>query len=162
MADTSYTKTMTVRRNSASVVSGGGSAYKAVSHTATIELPASASGTTIKVGRFPSNARINLHSDLYFDDLATSGSPTIDIGVYSVNGNITSDDDALNDGINVYTAASNSRVVKDIANCGKQLWEYVNGQTSDPGGELDVALIVRDAATNATGTITSEISYTVD
>ncbi len=162
MADISYSKTMTVRRNSLTVVSAGATGYKPIVHTATIELTASASGSTIKVGRFPSNARINLHSQAYWDDLATSGSPTLDIGVASVNNNITSDPDALNDGLNLSSAASSSRVVKDIANCGKQLWEYVNGQTSDPKGELDIYLSVVDAATNATGTITTEITYTVD
>lgn len=162
MTDIAYTYDATVRRSNTDVVTGNGSAYKGIVHTATIELAASASGSTVKIGRFPSNARIALHSDIYYDDLATSGSPTIDIGIGSVNSNITSDPDALNDGINVYTAASNARVVKDIANVGKQLWEYVNGQTSDPSGELDIYLSVKDAATNAAGTVSTEIIYTVD
>jgi hypothetical protein len=162
MSDINYTYNATIRRANTDVVTGNGSAYKGIIHTSTIELAASASGSTVKVGRFPSNARISLHSDIYYDDLATSGSPTIDIGVGSVDSNITSDPDALNDGLNASSAASNARIVKDIANVGKQLWEYVNGQTSDPGGELDIYLSVKDAATNAAGTISTEIIYTID
>lgn len=161
MADITYTSEMTVRRANTDVVTGNGSAYKAIVHTATTELAASSDGDTVKVGRFPSNARIALHSDIYFDDLASSGAPTLDIGVGSVDSNVTSDADALNDGIDI-TAAGNSRVVKDIANVGKELWEYVNGQTSDPGGELDIYLSVVDAATNQAGTVSTEILYVID
>lgn len=162
MADITYTYNATVRRTNTDVVTGNGSAYKAIVHTATIELAASASGSTVKIGRFPSNARIALHSDMYWDDLATSGSPTLDIGVGPVDSNITADPDALNDGLNASSAAASARVVKDIANVGKQLWEYVSGQAIDPKGMLDVYVSVKDAATNATGTISTEILYVVD
>ena len=126
----------------------------------TIELAASASGTIIDFKlRIPSVARISALSRLFHDDLATSGSPTLDLGLYAVDGNITSDDDCLTDGVVVSAVMTSSTqtigvpVVKDFANAGKQAWEFVNGQTSDPGGFFDVKGIIRDAATNATGTV---------
>lgn len=161
MADISYTNTATERRNNTGIVAGIGSAYDAKVLTATVELAASASGVTTKIGRIPSNARIALHSDIYWDDLATSGSPTLDVGLGSVDSNITSDPDALTNGL-ALSSASNARIVNDIANVGKRAWEYVNGQTTDPGGELDIYATVKDAATNAAGTISAEIVYYLD
>lgn len=141
---------------------GGGGAKHRV---ATTELAAAASSSTVAFFRIPTRARIAQASRVYSDDLATSGSPTLDIGLYAVNGNITSDDDALNDGLSlsaVSTAGAGNFVIKDFANAGKYAWEYVNGQTSDPGGELLVKAVVRDAATTATGTITLEMIYDLD
>ncbi len=163
MADLTYANKATQRRNvPIGVVQGKGEAYKPFIHTSTIELAASTAGTRTLLGRFPSNARVALHSVIYWDDLASTGSPTLDIGVGSVNSNVTSDADALNDGLDLATAASSARVVKDIANVGKRLWEYVNGQTTDPGGELDIYISVLDAATTATGTISAELVLYTD
>lgn len=162
MTDITYSKTMTVRRVAQNVVTGNGSAYKSIVHTATIELAASASGTTIKVGRFPSNARIHGLGKLYADDLATSGSPTLSIGVSSVNNNIAAAvPAALTDSIALSAAVTGANLVKDIANFGKMLWEHA-GAATDPGGELDIYATVKAAATNAAGTITQETVYTLD
>jgi len=131
----------------------------------TIELAPSASGTIVDFKmRIPSSARIDMRgSHVYWDDLATSGAPTLDIGLYAVDSNITSDDDALNDGLALTTAQTvltGASVIKDFANGGKQAWEFVNGQTSDPGGFFDVKGIVRDAPTlTNTGTITLDLKY---
>lgn len=163
MADLSYTNDGTVRRNaSQNTVAGKGDAANVKCVTATVELAASASGVTTKMVRIPSNARLAGNSTIYWDDLATSGSPTLDVGLGSVGSNVTSDPDALNDGLAVSSAAGSSAVVKDAANYGKRAWEFVNGQSTDPGGELDVYISVKDAATNAVGTVTVELLYTVD
>lgn len=157
--------TATVRRSATHTAIGNGIAGSVKNHCATVELAASASGTTINFGYIPSNARILQGSRVYWDDLATSGSPTLDLGLVAVNYNITSDDDCLNDGLAlsaVSTANVGAFVVKDIANAGLPAWDHVNGQTSDPGGTLQVQGIVRDAATNAAGTITIDLYYTVD
>lgn len=155
------TVTATVRRASTSTIGKGESGNLKCFGSRTIELAASASGTIIDFDlKIPSNARIGGNSRLYWDDLATSGSPTLDIGLYAVDSNITSDDDALNDGLalsSVSTANVGAQVVKDFANAGKKAWEFVNGQTTDPTGQLAVKGIVRDAATTATGTITLEL-----
>jgi hypothetical protein len=120
--------------------------------------------STYELARIPSNARIMGISKLYWDDLATTGSPTIDIGVYPLSGTttITEDDDALNDGLDAATAASSASVIKDVANYGKRLWEFVNGQTTDPKCKLSIKAKIKDAAITETGTITLELFYTTD
>lgn len=155
----------TIRRSATDAVIGKGEAGTVKNHLATIELAASASGTTIDFGDIPANARILPSSRIYWDDLATSGSPTLDLGLVAVNSNITSDDDCLNDGLalsSVSTANVGNVVIKDHANAGLPAWDHVSGQASDPGGVLQVQGIVRDAATTATGTITLDLYYTVD
>lgn len=158
------TYTATVRRTDNAPI-GLGMAGSLKNYGArTIELAAVASGSLVDFQlQIPSNLRLSTLSRVLHDDLATSGSPTLDIGLYAVNSNITSDDDALNDGIVISAIMTTSTqtigvpVVKDFANGGKRAWEFVNGQTTDPGGMLAVKGIIRDAATNATGTITLEM-----
>lgn len=160
MADVSYSKTATERRNNTGVTLGKGDAGNVKNICSTIELAASSAGSTVKLARVPSAARICGASTLYWDDISTN-SPDYDIGFASVDANITSDPDALNDGLDGASAGS-ARMVKDVADIGKRAWEYVNGQTSDPGGELDLYLSVTVAATTSTGTITSDLYYTLD
>lgn len=130
----------------------------------TVEVGAADSATsTYLMARIPSNARILGASKFYSDDLASSGAPTMDIGVFNVEGKtrITDDPDALNDGIDVATV-TDTTVIKDIANYGKRLWEHVNGQTEDPKGDLDIKLTLADADVNVGGTVTIELYYTLD
>lgn len=159
----------TVRRAVNNIIDKGDAGNLRAMGARTIELAASASATVVDFKlRIPSNMRIDAASRLYHDDLATSGSPTLDIGLYAVDSNITSDDDALNDGIAVSAVMTASTqlggvpVIKDFANAGKRAWEYVNGQTTDPGGFFDVKGVIRDAATNATGTITLDLKGYTD
>jgi hypothetical protein len=154
--------TATQRRAVADLVVGNGISYNVKNLCATVELAASASGTTIDFGYIPSNARILGASRLYNDDLATSGSPTLDIGLIAVDSNITSDPDAINDGIALSAAGSDLQVVKDHANLALPAWDYANGVTADPGGSLLVRGVVKDAATNAAGTITLDLYYVID
>jgi hypothetical protein len=131
--------------------------------TATVEVTAAASAaSTYTIARLPANARISGLSMVFFDDLASSGSPTLDIGLKAVDSNITTDVDAINDGIDVFTAASSGRLIKDISNYGKMAYEFVNGQTTNPGGFLDLIITILDAATNTGGTITVELVITTD
>lgn len=160
MADITYTNTASLRANNPAVAGHGDAGVPKI-FSSTHELAASASGTTIKLGRVQSSARIALSSEVHWDDLASSGSPTLDIGFGSVDSNITSDPDALNDGLDI-SAAGSSRVVKDLTDVGKEAWEFVNGLTEDPGGMLDIYASVADAATNVAGTVTAEIVYYLD
>lgn len=132
--------------------------------TATVEISASASQTsTYTLMRLPSNARILGMSTYSIDDCDTGSTATIDFGFFAVNGNITSDDDAINDGIVLGTAATKQPLVKDIANYGKKAWEFVNGQTTDPGGKLDLKGTIQDGNISATGgTLTVEVAYAFD
>jgi hypothetical protein len=114
----------------------------------------------------PSNAILLPQSEIFFDDLNASGSPTLDIGLAGVTGQITADVDALNDGIAASTATSSSlrhSVIKPalISNVGKKLWEYVSGQTTDPNGELYVTVKLLDADIDAGGTLTLSLFYTL-
>lgn len=129
----------------------------------TVEVAAAAAaGTEYVMARIPARARIHGLSRVQFDDLASSGSPTIDFGLKAVNSNITTDDDALNDGVDVAAAAATVNLIKDHANNGKMAWEYVNGQTTEPEGFLDVIITTKDAACNTGGTVTLTLVYSVD
>lgn len=153
------TKNMTVRypggRSGAEVGRGP------VVRTATVEVAAAANANSQYTGpRIPMSARIHGASRVYFDDLASSGSPTLDFGLKAVDGNFTTDVDALNDGVDVAAAAGSAALIKDVANYGKQAWEFL-GLSSNPGGFADVVITILDAATNTGGTVTLELSYSV-
>lgn len=145
------------------VTPGKGDGYNVKVQIATVETTATDSATsTYAFFQIPSNARILGGSTLYVDDLASSGAPTLDIGLFPVDGNITADDDALRADIDAATAALNSRVISDVANIGKMAWEFVSGQATDPGGLFEVRVTLKDAAVNAIGTMTLEMLYTID
>ena len=131
-------------------------------HSASVEVTAAASATsTYLIARLPTNARLHPQSMLGFDDLASTGSPTVDIGIFNMSG-VSDDDDAINDGINVASAASNSTpMIKDVADWGLQLWEIM-GETTDPGGLCDIYVTLKDAATNTGGTFSASVVFSVD
>lgn len=142
----------------------GGGAIR--SWTETVETTASDSvSSTYHLASLPSNARIMGVSKVSWDDLATTGAPTIDIGVFNQSGksDITDDPDGLSNGHAVATAGSGD-LVADIAEYGLPLWDFVSGQTADPVVTLDVKATLADAALTAAGagTITVEILYTLD
>ena len=134
-----------------------------VVRSGTVEVGAADSATsTYGFYRVPTNARILGASRVYWDDLASSGSPTLDIGFRPVGGNITADADALNDGLDAATVNNTGvAVVKDKANYGKTVWELL-GLSSDPQGEVEVYISLLDADVNVGGTLTMEILYEVD
>lgn len=131
----------------------------------TVELAASASGTTVDFGFIPSTARVLGISKVYNDDLATSGSPTLDIGLKAGAGNytsVTADPDAIGNGFALSSASTGTKALSEIANVGLPAWDLVNGLTADCGGTLTVYGSVVDAATTASGTVSIELYYTVD
>lgn len=140
----------------------GGGAVRSWTETVETNADDSASSTYL-LARLPSNARIMGTSKVYFDDLGTT-SATLDIGVYNTSGksDITNDADAMNNGIDITTAAGSASLISDIANYGIPLWDHVNGQTTDPVAMLDIKASLQDAAISAAGTITVEIFYTLD
>lgn len=145
------TVSATVRRAVNAIIGKGDAGTLRTLGVRTIELAPSASGTIIDFKlRVSLNDRIDATSTIYYDDLSTTGAPTLDLGFYPVDGNFTADDDALNDGLTLATALTyptRAPLVKDIANTGKQVWEFISGATKDTGGFADVKGIVRDAAT---------------
>ena len=127
----------------------------------TVEVDASASATsTYTMARLPSNARLLPSSIVGWDDLASTGSPTLDVGIKGSQ--VTNDPDAINDGLDAATAnLSGSAMIKDPANWGKPLWEMA-GETSDPGGMLEIYISLVDAAVNVGGTLSAMVVYSVD
>ena len=130
---------------------------------ATVEVAAAAAdGTEHRMMRLPLAARIHGLSEIRFDDLASTGSPTLDIGFAPVNSNFTKDADAMNDGIDCATAAGSARMIKDHANYGKQVWEFISGATATTQGFADLIVTVKDAAVNTGGTVTVVVAYSID
>ncbi len=159
MADISYSQVATELRPQQGIIPGKGDAHSLkVLCSATVEVPASASGSTIKFGRIPSNARISGQSKIYWDDLTTTGAATLDLGLASVGSNVTSDPNALSDAHDVTSAGSADALDAVITTHGVPAWDLINGVTVDPKGELDVYATIVDAATaGLTGTVTVEI-----
>jgi len=113
--------------------------------------------STYDFGEFPSNMRISGLSQVQWADLASSGAPTIDFGVYGSQ--ITNDVDALSldhDAATVNLAVGR-RLIGNPANNGKMLWEFVNGQTTDPGGMLRIKAVLDDADVNTGGALAATI-----
>lgn len=139
---------------------GLGGDAKAWSRTVEITA-AAASGSTYDFGYVPSNAKILGLSKASWDDCASTGAPTFDLGLYPVDSNFaTGQADALNDGLDI-TAAGTASAVKDIANYGKKAWQYVSALTSDPKGSMLVRGTLQDAAANTGGTVTLELLFLV-
>lgn len=130
----------------------------------TVEVSAAASvNSTYRLARLPSAARLTSLCVFHHDDLASTGAPVIDLGIFNPAGKsgITDDDDALIDGTGASTAGS-SNFPAAIADVGKQLWAFVAGQTADPKQELEIKATIKTAAANTGGTLTLELFYTVD
>lgn len=133
--------------------------------TETVELGSADSATsTYHMARLASNVRLLGASTISWDDLASAGSPTLDIGIFNPSGfsGITNDDDAINDGLDAATLTTKAAVIKSIDNYGKRLWEMVSGQTTDPNQPLDIFITLKDADVNAGGTVMMELYYTYE
>ena len=122
-----------------------------------------AATSTYTLARIPSHAIILPQSTLYWDDLASSGSPTLDVGLYKTNSSeqsFTDDVDALSNGHDV-TSAGSASVLTDHANSGLPAWDYIASVTADPRGLLDVKVSVLDAALTISADITLSLVYAI-
>ena len=130
-------------------------------HSWTIEVGAADSDTsTYLIAHLPSNARIHDQSWIGFDDLASATAPTLDIGTFNVTGG-SDDVDSINDGFTPATAVRSVEFIKLLADVGKYLWD-IAGESSDPGGFIDIKLTLDDADANTGGTIAGEIFYSME
>jgi hypothetical protein len=129
----------------------------------TIEISASATNaSTYTLGYIPSNAKILGISTYSIDDCDTGSTATVDFGLFAVDGNVTSDDDAINDGIVLGTAARDQPLIKGIESYGKRAYLFVSGQTTDPKGFLLLKATIQDGAISAAGgTLTVEVFFLV-
>lgn len=164
MASVAFTLTSLPRRNAADAIPGPGEGTNVKYLVSTKSVTARTAGHTMRVATLPWSARIAGNSLISWDDLASTGSPTIDAGT-AANSDpknlITADPDSLTDGLDVATAAGTAKLIKDHANYGKTLWE-LHGLSADPGGLCDIYLSFVDANTNLTGDVTTEIFYFFD
>lgn len=159
------TYTATERRSHLLAATSHGGAYDTLALVSTIELAvATAFPRTVDFGRIPSNARLLGKSRLYWDDLSNAATPTLDLGIGAVKGNLANADDAnaLSDGHALHTASTGAVAITAFAEHGNEAWDFVASETSDPDGELMVYGTVADVGTAIEGTITLELYYNVD
>lgn len=163
MPDITYTQKAVVRRAAADAVPGKGDGPNLKVVTATKAIASASATNTIKFQRLESGARLHGLSKVYWDDLASSGSPTLSIGLAPVNSNFTAVNNALNSGLDISAvgAALGANLISDHANFGKTLWELA-GLASDPGGQMDVYVTVVAAPINLAGDLTIEVCFTID
>lgn len=163
MTDVSYTTAATVRRAAADAVPAKGDGPNLKIITATRSLASPAQNSTHKFGRFDSNTRLHALSRVYWGDLASAGTPTLSIGVASVNNNFGAPvPAAINSGLDLATATpAGAGLFAAPANSGKTLWELA-GLSSDPGGQIDVYATVIAAAGNLTADVTMDFAISID
>lgn len=167
MSDVNYTLKADIRRNAADAVPGPGEGPNLKVLIATKSVTARTANQTMRMVRLASNTRLAGLSRVSWDDLANTGAPTLDIGIAPVDdaaNKVTADPDALNDGIDTATSATGgtAAMIKDHANYGKRLWEYVAGLTEDPNCMMDIYVSFVDANTNVTGDVTLEVYFYCD
>lgn len=157
--------TATKRSNMSSVTGAQQAAQPGMNlYESTVEVGSADSATsTYHMARLPSNARLSALSRMMHDDLATAGAPTIDIGTANnADSSVADDPDAINNGIDVAAGAgAQVPLFAEIADAGQYLWELA-GNTSDPGGFIDIMFNLVDADVNAGGTMTASIIYVVE
>ncbi len=116
--------------------------------------------STYTLCQVPWNAR--LQGTAYWDDLASSGSPTLDFGLKSGTRWMTADPDALSDGHDAATINHAGRCIVKPANYGKKAWQLA-GESSDPGqGTYTVYVSLVDADVNVGGNLAVNVEYTLD
>ena len=131
----------------------------------TVEVGAAdTSSSTYLMARLPSNCIILPASTVYWDDLTTTGAPTVDVGVFNMSGksDFTDDPDALSNGHDVTSAGSGAMITQgaSISSYGQPLWDHINGVTTDPKTDVDVKLKLVDAAVAGGGSMSVVIYYT--
>ena len=118
--------------------------------------------------RLPTNAIIVdgfISGDAAF---ASAGTATVDVGLQGVNSNIATDDlDILLDGVDIETAAfkhhffdDSGTGVANVEDTVKPLWELL-GESSDPGGFVDVVITLNTTLTTGDG-LKTVVTYVTD
>jgi len=163
MTDVTYTTKATVRRAAADAVPGKGDGPNLKIVTATKSLASPAQNSTHKFIRLDSTARLHALSRIYWGDFSSAASPTLSVGIASVNNNFgAAAPTALNSGLDASAAsAAGSSLLAAPANSGKMLWELA-GLSSDPGGQMDIYVTIAAAATNLTADITIDAVFSCD
>jgi hypothetical protein len=119
-------------------------------------LAADSIGSTYRVARIPSNARIS--SILLANDALTAG--VVNVGLYEIaaNGGALVNGTIFATGTSLASAAAYTNVyLPDIALVEKRVWELL-GLAKDPGRAYDITLTVTTAVT-AAGTISARVDF---
>ena len=126
--------------------------------------------STFHLARIPSNAIILPTSTIYWDDLASSGSPTLDVGLWATKENWNAstaelsagyDVDALTNGLDC-TSASSASLISDHTAGILPAWDHMASVSADPGGMLDIKVSILDAAINIAAQVTLCVHYVVE
>ena len=128
------------------------------SSVATIEAAGGDAGSTYRMIRLPSSARVT-RLEFASDDLGTG--LTVNIGLYDVAADAVEDADFFASAVDVATAAvartdvTYESGVVAIENAGKALWEQL-GLSADPYTDFDIYVTSVSAAATGTMTIWAE------
>lgn len=163
MTDVSYTTRANVRRAAADAVPSKGEGANLKIVTATKSLASPAQNSTHFFGRFDAATRIHALSRIYWGDFSSAATPTIDVGLASVNNNFGAPvPTALTQDLAGATATpAGASLLLAPANSGKTLWELA-GQTGEPVGQIDIYVTMMDAASNLTADITIDAVVSCD
>ncbi len=118
--------------------------------------------STYHIAHLPSNCRLSGLSWLAWDDLASTGSPVLDIGTFNFADGTADDKDSINDSVSCAAAGVNVQLFGDIADNGLYLWDIGTSPSSDPGGFIDIKITLDDADVNVGGTIAGSIIYVME
>ena len=149
------------RRGVASAIPGHGDSSNVVRLINAQTVGAADSATsTYTLCQVPYNARLG--GTAYWDDLASSGSPTLDFGLKSGTRTISAAPTALSQDHDAATINHAGRCIVKPANYGKKAWELA-GESSDPGqGTYTVYVSLVDADVNVGGNLAVNVEYTLD
>lgn len=114
--------------------------------------------------KLPSNTIITGNVSRWKGDgtIWSSSAYTVNLGILGVDDNITDDDDAFQSEVITAgaTADFDTIIISDSADYGKELWEFVDGQTEDPGGFLEIAVTLQSAVDNG-GDFSINLGYLI-
>lgn len=158
MVDVTYSQAATVRRAAADAVPSKGDGPNLKILTAYRNPGALVVASTIKLGRFDSNARLHALSNIKYS--ANAASTTLAVGLASVNNNFGAAVPAALLAATSIASAGTSQL-GSLANAGKMLWEHA-GLSSDPGGQIDVYATTGGATLNSSSDIVAEFAISLD
>jgi hypothetical protein len=154
----------------------GGRVRACIGNVSWVSATLTTAGDFMRLCRLPSNARI-VSSQFYCDHLDDDDELICAMGLVPIDSDATTSTHTANLAAYGTTAAkfqsdsfgdaasgidTTVTVTADVANYGKKI-HVLAGDTTDPGGMYDLALVVTtDCQTDTTGNVAFRILYTVD
>lgn len=116
-------------------------------------------GSVYSLARVPTSARLLPQSQVFWDDLSNTGSPTLSVGLFPVNDNFVAQPTVLSTNAVFTNTAGLLRMYTDPALTGLRVWEIL-GLARDPGGFADIKCTVASAAVAQDGTVSMSVLFT--